>query len=133
MSEEESTLNLQALNEVRHGRGAWALSGAGIITGLAAFRGRRRGCAGRAAWGRAPARWLGTTHSPHMHRDTSPQPTPQAYPGAPWSLTFSYGRALQATALKTWAGNPQDVAKVSTTTVGGQRDLRSLSAAAHLM
>jgi fructose-bisphosphate aldolase class I len=25
-------------------------------------------------------------------------------PNAPWSLTFSYGRALQATTLKTWAG-----------------------------
>jgi fructose-bisphosphate aldolase class I len=24
--------------------------------------------------------------------------------GAPWELTFSYGRALQAAALKTWAG-----------------------------
>jgi fructose-bisphosphate aldolase class I len=24
----------------------------------------------------------------------------------PWSLTFSYGRALQDTALKTWGGNP---------------------------
>lgn len=27
-------------------------------------------------------------------------------PQAPWSLTFSYGRALQATTLKTWSGNP---------------------------
>eukprot|EP00889_Picochlorum_renovo_P004966 jgi/Picre1/31996/NNA_007344.t1 len=25
-------------------------------------------------------------------------------PNAPWSLTFSYGRALQSTTLKTWAG-----------------------------
>ncbi|GIL50637.1 hypothetical protein Vafri_6767, partial [Volvox africanus] len=25
-------------------------------------------------------------------------------PNAPWALTFSYGRALQATTLKTWAG-----------------------------
>jgi fructose-bisphosphate aldolase class I len=28
----------------------------------------------------------------------------EACPNAPWSLTFSYGRALQATTLKTWAG-----------------------------
>lgn len=28
----------------------------------------------------------------------------EACPDAPWSLTFSYGRALQATTLKTWAG-----------------------------
>lgn len=27
-----------------------------------------------------------------------------ACPDAPWSLTFSYGRALQSTTLKTWAG-----------------------------
>ncbi|HCE44454.1 MAG TPA: fructose-bisphosphate aldolase class I [Lentisphaeria bacterium] len=26
--------------------------------------------------------------------------------GAPWPLTFSYSRALQAAALRTWAGNP---------------------------
>lgn len=31
----------------------------------------------------------------------------EAYPDAPWSLTFSYGRALQATTLKTWAGAPK--------------------------
>ncbi|KAF6250909.1 fructose-1,6-bisphosphate aldolase [Scenedesmus sp. NREL 46B-D3] len=30
----------------------------------------------------------------------------EACPNAPWSLTFSYGRALQATTLKTWAGQP---------------------------
>ncbi len=29
----------------------------------------------------------------------------------PWNLTFSYGRALQAAALKTWAGKPDNVAK----------------------
>jgi fructose-bisphosphate aldolase class I len=28
----------------------------------------------------------------------------------PWELSFSYGRALQATALETWAGNPANVA-----------------------
>ncbi|KAI9206472.1 fructose-bisphosphate aldolase [Polychytrium aggregatum] len=28
----------------------------------------------------------------------------------PWSLTFSYGRALQATVIKTWAGKPENVA-----------------------
>jgi fructose-bisphosphate aldolase, class I len=30
--------------------------------------------------------------------------------GAPWRLTFSYGRALQASALKVWKGNPANVA-----------------------
>lgn len=28
----------------------------------------------------------------------------------PWALTFSYGRALQAAALKTWGGKPENVA-----------------------
>ncbi len=28
----------------------------------------------------------------------------------PWALTFSYGRALQASALKAWAGNSANVA-----------------------
>lgn len=28
----------------------------------------------------------------------------------PWALTFSYGRALQAAALQTWAGNEENVA-----------------------
>jgi fructose-bisphosphate aldolase class I len=28
----------------------------------------------------------------------------------PWSLTFSYGRALQAAAIKTWGGKPENVA-----------------------
>merc|ERR1719420_2256624 len=26
----------------------------------------------------------------------------------PWKLTFSYGRALQATCLKTWGGKPEN-------------------------
>jgi fructose-bisphosphate aldolase, class I len=30
--------------------------------------------------------------------------------GAPWPLTFSYSRALQAVALKTWRGNAANVA-----------------------
>lgn len=30
--------------------------------------------------------------------------------GAPWSLTFSYGRALQAAALKAWSGKSENVA-----------------------
>jgi fructose-bisphosphate aldolase class I len=30
--------------------------------------------------------------------------------GAPWKLTFSYGRALQDDALKTWKGAPANVA-----------------------
>jgi len=30
--------------------------------------------------------------------------------GGPWALTFSYGRALQAAALKTWNGNAANVA-----------------------
>jgi fructose-bisphosphate aldolase class I len=28
----------------------------------------------------------------------------------PWALTFSYGRALQDTALKTWAGKTENFA-----------------------
>jgi fructose-bisphosphate aldolase class I len=28
----------------------------------------------------------------------------------PWKLTFSYGRALQAAALKAWAGKSENVA-----------------------
>ena len=31
--------------------------------------------------------------------------------GAPWTLTFSYGRALQASVLKAWNGNPKNVKK----------------------
>ncbi len=30
--------------------------------------------------------------------------------GLPWALTFSYGRALQAAALKAWNGKPENVA-----------------------
>jgi fructose-bisphosphate aldolase class I len=30
--------------------------------------------------------------------------------GGPWQLSFSYGRALQAPALKAWAGKPENVA-----------------------
>lgn len=33
-----------------------------------------------------------------------------ACPNSPWSLTFSYGRALQSSTLKTWAGKPENVA-----------------------
>jgi hypothetical protein len=28
----------------------------------------------------------------------------------PWAVTFSYGRALQAAALKAWGGKPENVA-----------------------
>jgi fructose-bisphosphate aldolase class I len=28
----------------------------------------------------------------------------------PWTLTFSYGRALQAAAIKAWGGKPENVA-----------------------
>ncbi|KAF5838972.1 fructose-bisphosphate aldolase class-I-domain-containing protein [Dunaliella salina] len=31
-------------------------------------------------------------------------------PQSPWALTFSYGRALQSTTLKTWSGKPENVA-----------------------
>ncbi len=31
------------------------------------------------------------------------------FPDAPWTLTFSYGRALQRAALETWAGDPSRV------------------------
>ena len=33
--------------------------------------------------------------------------------GHPWNLTFSYGRALQATAMKTWAGKAENLAAAS--------------------
>jgi fructose-bisphosphate aldolase class I len=29
--------------------------------------------------------------------------------GAPWQLSFSYGRALQEPALRAWAGKPENV------------------------
>ena len=29
--------------------------------------------------------------------------------GGPWPLSFSYGRALQASALETWGGDPANV------------------------
>ena len=29
----------------------------------------------------------------------------------PWALTFSYGRALQASVLKAWAGKKENVSK----------------------
>ena len=29
--------------------------------------------------------------------------------GGPWPLSFSYGRALQASALETWGGDPSNV------------------------
>jgi fructose-bisphosphate aldolase class I len=32
-------------------------------------------------------------------------------PNSPWALTFSYGRALQSTTLKTWSGKPENVQK----------------------
>ena len=31
----------------------------------------------------------------------------------PWPLSFSYGRALQASALKVWGANPQDNVKAA--------------------
>lgn len=32
------------------------------------------------------------------------------YPGKkPWALTFSYGRALQASALKAWSGKNENI------------------------
>ncbi len=31
------------------------------------------------------------------------------YPGLPWPLSFSYGRALQEPSLKAWAGRPENV------------------------
>lgn len=34
----------------------------------------------------------------------------------PWALTFSYGRALQASVLRAWAGKPENV-------LAGQQEL----------
>lgn len=41
---------------------------------------------------------------------TNLQALQDACPNSPWALTFSYGRALQSTTLKTWAGKPENVA-----------------------
>ena len=41
-----------------------------------------------------------TAHLNAMHR---------TYPNLPWVLTFSYARALQDLAMKTWAGKPENV------------------------
>lgn len=32
-------------------------------------------------------------------------------PNSPWSLTFSYGRALQSATLKAWGGQKENVGK----------------------
>jgi len=32
-------------------------------------------------------------------------------PNRPWSVSFSYGRALQASVIKTWAGKPENIPK----------------------
>jgi fructose-bisphosphate aldolase class I len=32
-------------------------------------------------------------------------------PNRPWSVSFSYGRALQASTIKTWGGKPENIAK----------------------
>lgn len=38
-----------------------------------------------------------------------------AYPGRkPWALTFSYGRALQASVLKAWVGKDENVKAAQT-------------------
>jgi fructose-bisphosphate aldolase, class I len=39
----------------------------------------------------------------HLHHMNAAGPLP-------WKLTFSYGRALQADALKAWGGKPENVA-----------------------
>lgn len=31
------------------------------------------------------------------------------YPNAPWALSFSFGRALQASVLKAWSGKPENI------------------------
>jgi fructose-bisphosphate aldolase class I len=36
------------------------------------------------------------------------------FPGLPWPLTFSYGRALQQPALKAWKGAAANVAQAQT-------------------
>ena len=58
---------------------------------------------------------------PHMHAALSkqvfepPHCRPDTclhvrYPGRPWALSFSYGRALQASTLKAWGGKAENVA-----------------------
>lgn len=46
----------------------------------------------------------------HSHTCDTVQALQDACPNSPWALTFSYGRALQSTTLKTWAGKPENVA-----------------------
>ena len=43
---------------------------------------------------------------PHAHLLQALQ---DACPNSPWALTFSYGRALQSSTLKTWAGKEENV------------------------
>eukprot|EP00891_Asterochloris_glomerata_P001048 jgi/Astpho2/1048/Aster-07436 len=55
-----------------------------------------------------------------------------ACPDAPWSLTFSYGRALQDKTLKTWGGKPENKAAaqdilVKLATANGQAQLGQYS------
>ena len=38
------------------------------------------------------------------------EPDARRADGAPWALSFSYGRALQAPALRAWGGDPRNVA-----------------------
>jgi len=48
----------------------------------------------------------------------------------PWKLTFSFGRALQASALKTWGVNPKDPAQVKLAQEEFMKRARANSAAA---
>ncbi|MGH6691642.1 MAG: class I fructose-bisphosphate aldolase, partial [Gammaproteobacteria bacterium] len=48
--------------------------------------------------------------------------------GGPWTLSFSYGRALQAAPLKKWRGNPANVAAAQTAFIHRAR-MNSLASA----
>lgn len=112
MSEEESTLNLQALQEVRFwGEGPGRV---GSVGAKGVFSGENGvlPCSCCLLRLRSPfpthfnCNTSLNTHTPSQRRRS---PLPQACPNAPWSLTFSYGRALQATTLKTWSGKKENV------------------------
>lgn len=40
---------------------------------------------------------------------------------SPWKLSFSYGRALQHSCIKTWAGKPENVAAAQAVMLGRAR------------
>jgi fructose-bisphosphate aldolase class I len=48
--------------------------------------------------------------------------------GLPWPLSFSYGRALQSSALKVWGSNPQDNVKAAQAELSHRARMNGLAA-----